>query len=61
MSPEEVPRGPFWVLLLQRGLLKLGFATPVTGYYDGLTANAVLVWGERRVLGWHHSYSLEPA
>ena len=27
----------------------------------GLAANAVLVWGERRVLGWHHSYSLEPA
>ena len=23
------------VLLLQRGLLKLGFATPVTGYFDG--------------------------
>ena len=29
------------VTLLQRGLLKLGFATPVTGYFDGLTANAV--------------------
>src|SRR5215213_5078656 len=29
------------VLLLQRGLLKLGFATPVTGSFDGLTANAV--------------------
>jgi NitT/TauT family transport system permease protein len=27
----------------------------------GLAANAVLVWGERRVLRWHHSYSLEPA
>ena len=26
------------VLLLQRGLLKLGFATPVTGSFDGLTA-----------------------
>ncbi len=27
----------------------------------GLAANAFLVWGERRVLRWHHSYSLEPA
>jgi ABC-type nitrate/sulfonate/bicarbonate transport system permease component len=27
----------------------------------GLAANAVLVWGERRALRWHHSYSLEPA
>jgi NitT/TauT family transport system permease protein len=26
----------------------------------GLAANAFLVWGERRVLRWHHSYSLEP-
>jgi lipoprotein-anchoring transpeptidase ErfK/SrfK len=32
------------VLLLQRGLAKLGFATPVTGYFDGLTANAVNVF-----------------
>jgi hypothetical protein len=29
------------VLLLQRALLRLGFATPVTGRFDGLTANAV--------------------
>ena len=29
------------VLLLQRGLLKVGYAVPVTGYYDWLTANAV--------------------
>ena len=27
----------------------------------GLAANAVLVWGERRVLRWHHSYSPGPA
>ena len=27
----------------------------------GLAANAVLVWGERRVLRWHHSHALEPA
>jgi hypothetical protein len=29
------------VLLLQRALKRLGFATPVTGRFDGLTANAV--------------------
>ena len=29
------------VLLLQRGLLKLGYATPLHGFYDWLTANAV--------------------
>src|SRR5687768_10614634 len=29
------------VTLLQRGLVKLGFATPVTGYFDSLTANGV--------------------
>src|SRR6266540_397217 len=39
------------VLLLQRGLLKLGFATPVTGYFDGLTANAVNVF--RKTNGMH--------
>ena len=27
----------------------------------GLAANAVLVWGERRVLRWHHSHAPEPA
>jgi len=27
----------------------------------GLAANAALIRGERRVLRWHHSYSLEPA
>jgi len=32
------------VLLLQRQLLKLGFATPVSGYFDGLTSNAVLAF-----------------
>jgi NitT/TauT family transport system permease protein len=26
----------------------------------GLAANAALVWGERRVLRWHHPYSMEP-
>ena len=32
------------VLLLQRGLRKMGFATPVTGTYDGGTSRAVLAF-----------------
>jgi L,D-transpeptidase catalytic domain/Putative peptidoglycan binding domain len=39
------------VLLLQRGLLKLGFATPVTGYYDSLTANAVNAFRKTNDMG----------
>jgi hypothetical protein len=39
------------VLLLQRGLEKLGFATPVTGYFDGLTANAVNVLRKTNGMG----------
>ena len=39
------------VLLLQRGLLKLGFATPVTGSFDGLTANAVNVFRKTNGIG----------
>ncbi|HEY7452940.1 MAG TPA: L,D-transpeptidase [Thermoleophilaceae bacterium] len=39
------------VLLLQRGLLQLGFATPVTGYYDGLTANAVNAFRKTNEMG----------
>ena len=39
------------VTLLQRGLLKLGFATPVTGYFDALTANAVNVFRKTNGLG----------
>ena len=39
------------VLLLQRGLLKLGFATPVTGYYDPLTANAVNAFRKTNEMG----------
>jgi hypothetical protein len=39
------------VLLLQRGLMKLGFATPVTGYFDGLTANAVNAFRKTNDLG----------
>ena len=32
------------VLLLQRALLKMGFAIPVTGYYDDATARGVLAF-----------------
>jgi hypothetical protein len=32
------------VLLLQRGLKKLGYAVPVTGYYDPATSRAVLAF-----------------
>ena len=39
------------VLLLQRGLYKLGFATPVTGYYDWLTANAVNAFRKTNEMG----------
>ena len=39
------------VLLLQRGLLKLGFATPVTGQFDGLTANAVNAFRKTNGMG----------
>jgi hypothetical protein len=39
------------VLLLQRGLLRLGFATPVTGSFDGLTANAVNAFRKTNEMG----------
>ena len=39
------------VLLLQRGLLRLGFATPVTGHFDGLTANAVNAFRKTNGMG----------
>jgi peptidoglycan hydrolase-like protein with peptidoglycan-binding domain len=39
------------VTLLQRGLVKLGFATPVTGYFDSLTANAVNAFRKTNGLG----------
>ncbi|MEA2406297.1 MAG: hypothetical protein QOE69_416 [Thermoleophilaceae bacterium] len=39
------------VLLLQRGLAKLGFATPVTGYFDSLTANAVNAFRKTNEMG----------
>ena len=39
------------VLLLQRALLRLGFATPVTGYYDDATARGVLAFRKTNNLG----------
>jgi peptidoglycan hydrolase-like protein with peptidoglycan-binding domain len=40
------------VLLLQRELLRLGYATPVTGYYDDATARAVFAFRKTNGLGW---------
>jgi hypothetical protein len=39
------------VLLLQRALLRAGFATPVTGYYDDATARGVLAFRKTNGLG----------
>jgi hypothetical protein len=39
------------VLLLQRALLRLGFATPVTGRFDALTANAVNAFRKTNRMG----------
>lgn len=39
------------VLLLQRGLAKLGFSTPVNGYFDSLTANAVNAFRKTNGMG----------
>jgi hypothetical protein len=39
------------VLLLQRQLAKLGFATPVTGYYDAATSRAVLAFRKTNRMG----------
>ena len=39
------------VLLLQRGLLKLGFATPVSGRFDSLTANGVNAFRKTNGMG----------
>jgi L,D-transpeptidase catalytic domain/Putative peptidoglycan binding domain len=47
------------VTLLQRGLLKLGFATPVTGYFDGLTANAVNAFRKTNGMG-RDGYAIKP-
>jgi len=40
-----------YVLLLQRGLRRLGFAVPVTGLYDGGTSRAVLAFRKTNGLG----------
>jgi peptidoglycan hydrolase-like protein with peptidoglycan-binding domain len=47
------------VLLLQRALLKLGFATPVTGYYDDATARGVLAFRKTNELG-RDGYASKP-
>jgi peptidoglycan hydrolase-like protein with peptidoglycan-binding domain len=39
------------VLLLQRALLREGFATPVTGYYDDATSRAVLAFRKTNEMG----------
>jgi len=39
------------VLMLQRALLREGFATPVTGYYDDATARGVLAFRKTNELG----------
>jgi peptidoglycan hydrolase-like protein with peptidoglycan-binding domain len=39
------------VLLLQRGLAKLAFATPVTGYYDSATIRAVIAFHKTNGMG----------
>ena len=47
------------VLLLQRALVKEGFATPVTGYYDDGTARAVLAFRKTNELG-RDGYAIKP-
>jgi peptidoglycan hydrolase-like protein with peptidoglycan-binding domain len=39
------------VLLLQRALLREGFATPVTGYYDDATSRAMLAFRKTNEMG----------
>jgi hypothetical protein len=39
------------VLMLQRGLFRLGFSVPVTGYYDWLTSNAVNAFRKTNGMG----------
>jgi L,D-transpeptidase catalytic domain/Putative peptidoglycan binding domain len=39
------------VLILQRGLYRLGFSVPVSGYYDWLTANAVNAFRKTNGMG----------
>jgi L,D-transpeptidase catalytic domain/Putative peptidoglycan binding domain len=49
-SAGEGSRG-LHVLLLQRGLHRLGFATPVTGYFDAATARAVTAFRKTNGMG----------
>jgi hypothetical protein len=49
-SAGEGARGVH-VLLLQRGLKRLGFATPVTGYFDAGTARAVTAFRKTNGMG----------
>ena len=48
----ECGSGGTKVLILQRGLLKLGYATPVTGHFDDGTARAVNAFRKVNNLGW---------
>jgi L,D-transpeptidase catalytic domain len=41
------------VLMLQRGLHRLGFSVPVTGYYDWMTSNAVNAYRKTNGMGRH--------
>jgi L,D-transpeptidase catalytic domain len=43
--------GGVQVVVLQRALLRLGFATPVSGSFDGLTANAVNAFRKTNRMG----------
>ena len=47
------------VLLLQRALVKEGFASPITGYYDDGTARAVLAFRKTNELG-RDGYAIKP-
>lgn len=49
-SADVGQRGPK-VMLLQRQLAALGFAVPVTGYYDDATARAVLAFRKTNRMG----------
>jgi len=58
LSAGEGARGT-GVLLLQRGLYTLGYAVPVTGYYDGGTSRAVVAF--RKVNGMARDGYASPA
>jgi L,D-transpeptidase catalytic domain/Putative peptidoglycan binding domain len=58
LSAGEGARGT-GVLLLQRGLYALGYAVPVTGFYDGGTSRAVIAF--RKVNGMSRTGYASPA